>query len=80
MVVADYARRSALQGAQEGLPVGLGGVGNASTRQSFGRPASKPAAQKTLKAIRKRPVAGSRTEKGRSSSKSDPAVGQAIGR
>ena len=29
---------------------------------------------------RKRPVAGSRTEKGRSSSRSEPAVGQADGR
>jgi mutator family transposase len=46
-------------------------------RHSLGRSRSNPTAQKTLKAIRKRPVAGSRTEMGRSSSSSEPVAGQA---
>jgi hypothetical protein len=48
---------------------------NASKRHSFGRPASQPIAANTRKAILKRPLAGSRTLNGESSSNSDPLDG-----
>ena len=52
---------------------------NASKRQIRGRPASYPIAAKTRNAIRVRPLCGSRTRNGRSSSSSEPLAGQARG-
>ena len=55
-------------------------VVNASRRHSFARSRSYPIAAKIRNATPVRPVAGSRTRNGRSSSSSDPLVGQACGR
>ena len=78
--IAHDSRWSPLQRARERLPVGLGCVGKGLHAPQPHAALLEPAAQKTRNAIRKRPVAGSRTEKGRSSTSNEPAVGQADGR